>query len=637
MLKVIQMTEFNPEGAGHAIFKARYASPGETTWQEMAARVSNNIYPQAYDSIAEACFVPAGRTLHGAGRPDWKGGLINCYGFAPEDNVESIGDMHKEMYMTACYGGGTGYNASKIRPRGSRIGSHYCAAPGVVSLALSIDGMLTQVRSGGSRRAAILGALSIDHPDVLEWIRVKQTLGVLENHNISLYINDSFIRAVRNDEPWPFQFNGVYWRTFEVAQNEDSRFLVNALDQAHCEAILKNYYTKTGKEDFRVVREFEVSARWLWKKLVKSNIKCGEPGLLNESAIRRDYAVEYCEPFACQNPCTEAVFGHHGNCTLGSMNLSRYASNGEFHWDAFKLDIHTAVRFLDSVLDRNVYPVEGQRDAAMKTRRIGLGVMGYAHMLIEIGLRYGSKDALKFTAKLAEFMRNEAYRASIELAKELGPCPAVPPKNYGYYPNDYGSAEEMERSGWNDVYLECDFQKRLPEDIKSDIRKYGIRNSVLLSIAPTGTIGTVCNTSTSIEPIFAPAFERRVKAGESYQTFNILDPKFEEMVRTGRDAGLCVGAYDVTPEQHMATITTWQRYIDQSISKTINCPADMNFDSFADTLLDYVSDIKGVSIYVDGSRGDSPLRAVPIEEAVRMAGGTVQHIVPECASGACEV
>src|ERR1051326_5946088 len=172
------MDEFKLEGTGEKIFKARYAAPGETCWTEMATRVSNSVSPMAYDAIADACFVPAGRTLHGAGRPDWKGGLINCYGFAPEDNVESIGDMHKEMYMTACYGGGTGYNASKIRPRGSRIGSHYCAAPGVVSLALSIDGMLTQVRSRGSRRAAILGALHISHPDVLEWIRVKQTLEI---------------------------------------------------------------------------------------------------------------------------------------------------------------------------------------------------------------------------------------------------------------------------------------------------------------------------------------------------------------------------------------------------------------------------------------------------------------------------
>lgn len=624
---MVNVNVFNPSGASLDVFMSRYAAPGENTWLQMAKRVSDHVLPQACDAITEAAFVPAGRTLHGAGRKDWKGGLINCYGFAPEDNVESIGDMHKEMYMTACYGGGTGYNPSNIRPRGSHIGSHYCAAPGVVSLALSIDGMLNQVRSGGSRRAAILGALQIRHPDILEWIRVKQTLGVLENHNISVYINDAFISAVRNDEPWVFSFKGVPWKTFEVAQNEDSRFLVNALDEQHCLAILKNYYTKTGKENFRIVKEFQISAKWLWKKLIKSNLMCGEPGLLNESAIRRDYAVEYCEPWACQNPCTEAVFGHHGNCTLGSMNLSKYASNGVFEWDAFKRDIHIGVRFLDQVLDKNVYPVPEQRAAAMQTRRIGLGVMGYAHMLIEMGMRYGSKDALKFTGKLAEFMRNEAFRASIQLAKELGPCPAVP-----------GSGTP-EHASWTSQYLSCDFQKRLPQDIRTEIALGGIRNSVLLSIAPTGTIGTVCNTSTSIEPIFAPAFERRVKVGEGYQTFSILDPKFEEMVKAGRDASLCVGAYDVTPEQHMQTITTWQRYVDQSISKTINCPAGMDYDGFADTLLDYVSDIKGVSIYVDGSRGDSPLRAVPITEAIKMAGGNiaVQQIVAPCATGACEV
>lgn len=625
---LLKTTTFEPTGEAHRTFLMRYAAPGEDSWSEMAVRVAQFVQPnspsEAYDAMRCARFVPAGRTLHGAGRPDWKGNLMNCFIFQPEDDVASIGDLHHDMYVTSCFGGGTGYNASKIRPRGSRIGSHPCAAPGVVSLALSIDGMLNQVRSGGSRRAAILGALTIRHPDVLEWIRVKQTLGILENHNISLYINDDFINAVRRDEDWEFAFNGTTWKTFEVAENEDKRFLVNALDEKHCGDILRNYYAKTGKENFRIVKELKVKAKWLFKKLVQSNLRCGEPGLLNESAILRDYAVDYVEPWVGNNPCTEAVTGHLGNCTLGSLDLSKYADHGDFDWEGFKQDVRAGVRFLDDVLDRTIYPLEGQRTAAMLTRRIGLGWMGYAHALIENALRYGGKDALEFTERLARTFRDTAFRASVELARERGPCPAVP-----------GEAD----GGKTAYYLACDYQMRLPADIRRDIAKYGIRNSVILSIAPTGTISTVCGTSSSIEPVFAPAYVRRIRNGESYLAVTIIDPKFRELVLEGRDLSCFVDSYGVTPEEHMKTILAVQPFIDQSISKTINCPAGTDAEAFEAALLANLDGIKGVSIYSNGSRGDSPLMPYSFEEAMLLVkdDAATGMAEVECNTGSCEV
>lgn len=625
---------FEPAGFGRSVWQERYAAPGEERWSQMANRVNAHVMKgersqeklAAFEIMNTGRFFPAGRTLHGAGRPGWKGNCCNCFVFRVEDNVESIGETHRQLYMTSTYGGGVGYNASKVRPKGSDIGSHKCSAPGVVSFARSVDGMLAQVRAGGSRRAAILGAIHISHPDVLEWIRVKQELGVLENHNISLYIDDEFVNAVRADDLWRFKFNDKAWTTFEVDQSGDKRFLVNALDAEHCQKILEQFYRTSSGQVFTIEKEVPVKARWLWRKIVQSNLVCAEPGILNESAIRRMYAVEYMEPFAGQNPCTEAVTGHLGNCTLGSLNLSRYVHDGDFDYATFKRDVATGVRFLDNVLTVNRFPLVEQKRAARITRRIGLGVMGYAHMLIDLGLRYGSSQALEFTDSLFCLMKETAFRASLGLAREKGSC------------------EGLRSQSSRAAYLSTtDFIGSLPEDIRAGIREYGLRNSVILSIAPTGTIGSVAGCSTSIEPVFAPAFRRRWRRGESWDEELIFDPKFKEMIEKGLDPSVVVGAYDVTPEEHMLTIVTVQKHVDQSISKTINVPKGMEFDEFSTALLKHVDKIKGVSTYRDGSRGDSPLTALSVDEAIRLYHETyggqarTEHYVQGCATGACEV
>jgi len=634
--------QFEPSGFGKTVFDLKYPSFEGETWRQCAVRVIEDVCKSETPEIRQRMleimspgkFFPGGRTIYGAGRDGWLGNLLNCFIFELQDTKESIGGNIRDMYITSCHGGGVGYTLKNIRPRGSAIGANKVASPGIVSVAKMIDAVGGEVRTGNSRRAAILGAAPIRHPDVLEWIRIKQdtknitkhNLGTLSNHNISIHINNQFIERVENGMEWEFEFNGIKWPAYLVQRNHDKEdeFIVPALDKQHALDICNAYYKHEASDSFVVLRHYPIKSKWLWDKIMDSNLRCAEPGLLNESVIRENYAVEHIEPFSNCNPCSEALTGHMGNCTLGSINLTKYVDNGNVLWDELRADIAENVRFLDNVLTVNKYPIDEQRVAAHKIRRVGLGVMGYGHMLIDLGMRYGRSDALEFTAKLAEFIRNSAFRASVELAKEKGPCPAI-----------FGNSEDTE------IYLSNAFIKRLPEDIREDIRHHGIRNAVLLSIAPTGSIGSVAGVSTSIEPIFAPAYKRRYRRGEHWDEEIVFDPKFKEMYLSGKHSENVVGAYDVTPEEHMATLATWQDYIDQSISKTINCPAGTKLSDFSQALFKYIHRIKGVSTYLQGSRGFEPLEPISVEDAIRLIQEEenirTQSFVQDCATGACEI
>lgn len=630
---------FNPSGFGETIFKQRYALNEKETWSECAKRVVDHVCKEEkadvkkeiFEIIAKGAFYPGGRTIHGAGRNGWQGNLLNCYIFQPEDNKESIGRVIEQIYITATCGGGTGYNVSKIRPKGSDIGPHKTSAPGIVSFAKMIDAIGQEVRAGGSRRAAILGAVSINHPDVLEWIRIKQdlntvnkhNLGLLANHNISIFINDDFIKACKDDKQWRFEFNGEVWNTYLVRRNYDiqDEMIIPALSKDHCLKICDNFYKREPNDHFEVVKVFVLKAKWLWQKIIASNLKCAEPGLLNESTIRDNYAIEFIEPWVGCNPCSEAMTGHLGNCTLGSLNLTKFLKDDGVDWEYLDKTIALSIRFLDNVLSVNKFPVKEQFDATLKTRRVGLGVMGYGHLLVDLGLRYGSKEALKFTDKLALFIKESAFKASIQLGIEKGTC--------------QGLASEENRK----LYLKNLFIKKLPEKIKDDILANGIRNAVLLSIAPTGSIGSVAGCSTSIEPIYAPAYLRRFRKGEHWDEELIFDPKFLAAYEQKLELKHIVGAYDVTPEEHMKTIACWQNHVDQSISKTINCPKGTNLEDFSEVLFKYISDIKGVSTYLEGSRGFEPLMAIPIEDAIKRLGekSHSEQMFQDCSTGSCEI
>jgi len=637
----VQLNYFEPVGFGLTIFKQRYALDEKETWQDCAARIVDNvckdekveIKQQIFEMIAKGNFFPGGRTIHGAGRNKWQGNLLNCYIFKPEDTKESIGEVTKQIYITATCGGGTGYNASNIRPKGADIGPHKTAAPGIVSFARQIDAIAGEVRAGGSRRAAILGAVTITHPDVLEWIRVKQktenitkfNTGALSNHNISIYLNKDFINACKEDKNWHFEFNGEVWNTYLIRRNYDiqDEFIIPALSKDHALKICENYYKNESTDTFEIVKTQQIKAKWLWRKIIHSNLKCAEPAILNESAILENYAVQHIEPFSGNNPCTEAVTGHLGNCTLGSLNLIKYVFNKEITYDKLAIDISLAVRFLDNVLSVNKFPVKEQLDAMNITRRIGLGIMGYGHFLIALGLKYGSDEALKLTEKLSEFIKIEAFKASVELAKEKGIA------------NGLIDIENRKK------YVANKFIQDLPKKLQKDILKHGIRNAVLLSIAPTGSIGSVAGVSTSIEPIYSPAYKRRYRKGEHWEEEIVFDSKFLELFQKGESLENVVGAYDVTPEEHMKTIVAWQKHIDQSISKTINCPKTTSLESFSDTLFKYISEIKGVSTYLENSRGFEPLEAIPVEEAIKLIKDSKlqqsANLLQDCATGACEV
>ena len=291
------------------------------------------------------------------------------------------------------------------------------------------------------------------------------------------------------------------------------------------------------------------------------------------------------------NPCGEIPLDSYANCCLGHINLVNMLLEDEsdIDWKKLARTIRIGVRFLDDVLTANHYPMQECKLAGDKSRRIGLGTMGLHHMLIKLGVKYGSDKCLEFLDRLYSTIRDEAYLASMYLAKEKGSFPAFKPKEF--------LAEEFARS--------------LPARIRMLIKDYGIRNAVLLTAAPTGTISMVHSVSTGIEPIFAPMYFRRYREGNTWRETVVLDPLFKEALENKKDASHIVGAYDITPEQHMAVQATIQRYIDNAISKTINLPENANYKEIAEMGLKFAPYLKGITVYRAGSKGEEPLKAIP--------------------------
>jgi ribonucleoside-diphosphate reductase alpha chain len=288
--------------------------------------------------------------------------------------------------------------------------------------------------------------------------------------------------------------------------------------------------------------------------------------------------------------CAELPLPHGGSCCLGSINLSNMfdEEKNDINWSKLAKTVVTGVRFLDNVLTINRYPIPASEEAAHNGRQIGLGTLGLHYLLIKLGLKYGSKKSLEFIERLFATIRNEAYEASIELAKERGAFP------------------KFER----DTYLNNNFVKKLPPRLHRKIKKYGIRNVSLLTCAPTGTISMISGVSSGIEPIFAPVYKRKYRIDGALKEELVMDSLFAEYISKKKDLKGFNGAYDVTPEEHLSVQSTIQEFVDASLSKTINLPKGYTSENLADTLLDFVEHLKGVTIYQAGSRGDEPLTVV---------------------------
>ena len=560
------------------VWEARYrAGAAETsvaaTWRRVAHVVAE-VEPAGradwerrfLDIMRDFQFLPGGRIQAGAGTGH-EVTLFNCFVMGTiEDSIPGIFRALQEGAVTMQHGGGVGYDFSTIRPSGARAQTTGSVASGPVSFMNVWDAMCATIQSTGARRGAMMATLRCDHPDIGAFIEAKRGADRLRHFNLSVQVTDAFMHAIEQDEAWPLVFPA-------------SRLAGDG------ETVLREWPGEAFSVPCRVVRR--VPARELWETLLRASYDSGEPGVLFIDRINRLNNLWYCERITATNPCGEVPLPAYGACDLGTINLTRLIR------DAFtpqaRLDTHrlvaiasTAVRLLDDVIDASHFPLPRQGIAARKARRIGLGITGLADALIMLGLRYDSDAAIDFAHKTMGLVCHAAYRRSIAIAEEKGCFP------------DF----ERER------YLRAPFIRGLPADIRDGIARHGIRNSHLLAIAPTGTISLLAgNVSSGIEPVFAPDHQRTVRdpSGEPRQ-FPLTDYAVRLWrARSGQSKGMpdaLVTATELPIAAHLAMQAALQVFVDNSISKTINVPAETSFADFAPLYrLAYDKGLKGCTTF----------------------------------------
>ncbi|WP_127114520.1 adenosylcobalamin-dependent ribonucleoside-diphosphate reductase [Shimia sediminis] len=520
----------------------------EDSWRRIArdlAKVEKD--PSAwedrfYDALEDFKYLPAGRITAGAGTAR-NVTLFNCFvmGTIP-DSMGGIFDMLKEAALTMQQGGGIGYDFSTIRPRGADVKGVAADASGPLSFMDVWDAMCRTIMSAGSRRGAMMATMRCDHPDIDAFITAKSDPARLRMFNMSVLVTDAFMEAVKADGPWELKFQD------------------------------KVYHT--------------VDARDLWNKIMQNTYDHAEPGVIFIDRINQMNNLSYVETIAATNPCGEQPLPPYGACLLGSINLARLVSN-PFEASAAlnqgELDdlVATAVRMMDNVVDASRFPLPEQAQEAQNKRRIGLGVTGLADALLMLGLRYGSEEAAAQTEAWMKAIARASYLASANLAKEKGAFPLFD----------------------KDKYLAGGLVAAMDDDVKAAIAEHGIRNALLTSIAPTGTISLYAgNVSSGIEPVFAYAYTRKVLQKDGSRT---EEEVVDYAVQMWRDKfgdkklpDYFVNAQTLEPAAHVRMQAAAQKWIDSSISKTINCPEDIDFEAFKDVYMQaWDTGCKGCTTY----------------------------------------
>ncbi|MCU0585588.1 MAG: adenosylcobalamin-dependent ribonucleoside-diphosphate reductase [Desulfobacterales bacterium] len=555
----------------------KYAKADETAIADIQARVAKALAIGEYDpgyyaaqfrKAQECGFIPAGRISSAAGT-DLQATLINCFvqpvGDAmrgKEDGKPGIMDALAEAAETMRRGGGVGYDFSAIRPKGALVKGTASRASGPVSYMRVFDRMCETVESAGARRGAQMGVLRCDHPDILEFVHAKDRPGELSNFNLSVGVLDALMVSVEDDAPWE---------------------LVHRAEPGEEQKRAGAYQRQDGVWVFRTLR-----ARDLWEEIMRSTYDHAEPGVLFLDRANANNNLAYCETFEAVNPCAEEWLPDYGCCCLGSLDLTRFIHDPFMEtagcaWTAFDEVVAVAVRMLDNVLDVTHWPLAQQRSEAQDKRRIGLGFLGLGDALVMLGLRYDSDAARMWAARLAQRMRDAAYRASVDLAKEKGAFPLF-------------DAEK---------YLASGFAQSLPEDLREDIRRYGIRNSHLLAIAPTGTISLAFadNASNGIEPAFSWTYNRKKRMPDgTTQEYVVEDHAYRRWRMRGGDVDRLgepwVTALDIAAMDHMAMVAAVQPFIDSAISKTVNVPEAYPYEAFQDLYLEaWKAGLKGLATY----------------------------------------
>ncbi len=550
---------YEDDTLGIDVLKQKYLAPWEKhpyqMWQRQAKALASvertksqrkKMEKEFLSILEDFRFVPGGRIMHGAGREDITTTLNNCYVVAVRnDSIKSIYETIINEALTYKYGGGCGHDLSVLRPSGKAIngtGGESCGPTGFMNLFSENTNTIAQ----HGRRGANMQTLRIDHPDIEKFISIKTgDVDMVKYSNISVLLTHKFMEAVEKDRNFDLKYDGEVYKTLR--------------------------------------------AKDLWNKIISHAHSSAEPGLLFWDTMKDYHNAEYCSPLVSTNPCAEQPLPDGGCCNLGAVNLERFVDkNGNFMIEEFKSTVATGTRFLDNVVDYNMdrHALEDQKNNAKNDRRVGLGILGLGDMLVKMGIQYDSEDALQTIEQIMQIFRDTAYETSIDIASEKGAFP-----NFDW-------------SG----YSKSKFVKNLPKTLQNKIKKQGIRNSTLTTVAPTGSGAIVARVTSGVEPIFATSYKRRVKEntgyGKTFKEYKVYHPVIQKLY--GTDDNLpdhVVTAHKIDPYFRVKMQGSIQKYIDSSISSTVNLANNITVETIADIYMTaYKSGLKGITVYREGSR-----------------------------------
>jgi ribonucleoside-diphosphate reductase alpha chain len=539
------------------VLRSKYLAPGETgplqVWDRVARAMasveedSETWYDRFFSLLIDFKFIPGGRVMHGAGRDEArrKPTLSNCYVIPiREDSLEGIYSCLRESAMVYRTGGGVGTDLSILRPKGATVNATVDASPGCTAF-MNLLSESTNAVSQAGRRGALMLTLRVDHPDIEDFITIKNDTSrtKVQYANISVLITHEFMRALKDDTDFDLRWGGKVYQT--------------------------------------------VRARDLWDTIIRNAHSSAEPGIIFWDTMREYHNVEYANPLTSTNPCGEQPLASYTACNLGNLNLLKFVhEDGTFDYDDLAESTRVATRFLDNVIEYNMpnHALDRIEEAVSSDRRVGLGITGLADALIKMGLKYDSDESLDAVEKIMQTICYYSYETSIDLAQEKGSFPLF---------------------DWEGL-SKSKFIQGLPKQMQDRIREHGLRNSTLITVPPVGTGSIVAQTSSGVEPIFCTSYTRRVKQadGESFTEYKVYHPLVRDLY--GGDDELpdhVITSHDIDPYFRVKMQGVVQRYTDSSISSTINLAEDTSVETVADIYVTaYEEGLKGVTVYREGSR-----------------------------------